>query len=81
MGKGLALQFKQVYPGNFGAYQAACRRGEVRLGTMFVHETDDLDQPRYLINFPTINQALGDLPDVRVLVYPPQDRLLPGNDA
>jgi O-acetyl-ADP-ribose deacetylase (regulator of RNase III) len=29
MGKGLALQFKQAYPGNFRAYQAACRNAEL----------------------------------------------------
>ena len=27
MGKGIALQFKQAYPENFRAYEAACRRG------------------------------------------------------
>lgn len=32
MGKGIALQFKHAYPGNFRAYEAACRRGEVRAG-------------------------------------------------
>jgi O-acetyl-ADP-ribose deacetylase (regulator of RNase III) len=53
MGKGIALQFKQAYPGNFRAYEAACRRGEVRLGTMFTYETGLLDNPRYIINFPT----------------------------
>jgi O-acetyl-ADP-ribose deacetylase (regulator of RNase III) len=125
MGKGLALQFKQAYPGNFRAYQSACRNGEVRLGRMFVYEPGVHGQPRYLINFPTkghwrtksnlpgiragladlrqiviergitsiavpplgcgngglswedvrplIAEALGDLPGVRVLVYPPQD--------
>lgn len=125
MGKGLALQFKQAYPGNFRAYQAACKRGEVRLGRMFVYEAPNLGQPRYVINFPTkghwrsrsrlddirtglrdlrqviadcgirsiavpplgcgnggldwrdvrllITAALGDLTDVRVLVYPPQE--------
>ncbi len=35
MGKGIALQFKQAYPGNFRVYRAACRRGEVRPGVMF----------------------------------------------
>jgi hypothetical protein len=39
MGKGIALQFKQAYPGNFQAYEAACRHGEVRLGKMFTYET------------------------------------------
>jgi O-acetyl-ADP-ribose deacetylase (regulator of RNase III) len=51
MGKGLALQFKQAYPGNFRAYQAACRNGEVRLGQMFVYEPGTPGQPRYLVNF------------------------------
>lgn len=125
MGKGLALQFKQAYPANFRAYQAACRHGEVRLGRMFVYEPGVPGQPRYLVNFPTkghwrdrstlvdvregladlrrlvldraitsiavpplgcgnggldwrdvrplIEEALGDLPGVRVLLYPPQD--------
>lgn len=125
MGKGLALQFKQAYPANFRAYQAACRHGEVRLGRMFVYEPGGPGQPRYLVNFPTkghwrdrstlvdvregladlrrlvldraitsiavpplgcgnggldwrdvrplIEEALGDLPGVRVLLYPPQD--------
>lgn len=125
MGKGLALQFKQAYPGNFRAYESACKRGEVRLGEMFTYETGQLDGPRLVINFPTkahwrsrsrlsdikaglcslrtviserdiqsiavpplgcgnggldwtevrplIVEALADLPDVRVLVYPPQE--------
>jgi O-acetyl-ADP-ribose deacetylase (regulator of RNase III) len=53
MGKGLALQFKQAYPGNFRAYEAACRRGEVHLGKMFTYEIGQLDRPRFVINFPT----------------------------
>jgi O-acetyl-ADP-ribose deacetylase (regulator of RNase III) len=53
MGKGLALQFKQAYPGNFDAYEAACRRGEVCLGSMFTYETGQPDKPRFVINFPT----------------------------
>jgi O-acetyl-ADP-ribose deacetylase (regulator of RNase III) len=125
MGKGLALQFKQAYPGNFHAYESACRHGEVRLGRMFTYETGQLDKPRFVINFPTkghwrsrsrlsdiksglaslrevirerhidsiaipplgcgnggldwsdvrplIVEALGDLPGVRVMVYPPQE--------
>jgi O-acetyl-ADP-ribose deacetylase (regulator of RNase III) len=124
MGKGIALQFKQAYPGNFHAYEAACRRGDVRLGKMFTYETGQLDKPRFVINFPTkghwrsksklsdieagladlrgviaerriesiavpplgcgngglawgevrplIEAALGDLPGVHVMVYPPQ---------
>ena len=36
MGKGIALQFKKAFPENFRAYEAACRREEVRPGRMFV---------------------------------------------
>ena len=53
MGKGIALQFKKAYPENFKAYEAACRREEVRPGRMFVFETGQLFPPRFIINFPT----------------------------
>ena len=53
MGRGIALQFKHAFPGNFKAYAAACRRGEVRPGHMFVFEMGELASPRYIINFPT----------------------------
>ena len=55
MGKGIALQFKQAYPDNFLFYQAACERGEVRLGQMLVYESAQMLGPRYIINFPTKN--------------------------
>ncbi|RME72876.1 MAG: Appr-1-p processing protein [Planctomycetota bacterium] len=53
MGRGIALQFKKAFPANFKAYAAACRRGEVRPGRLFVHETGRPGPPRYIINFPT----------------------------
>lgn len=53
MGKGLALQFKRKFPRNFAAYEAACKRGEVEVGRMFVFETGMLGNPRFIINFPT----------------------------
>lgn len=53
MGKGLALQFKRRFPANFRAYAAACKRGEVAIGRMFVTETTGPTEQRYLINFPT----------------------------
>jgi len=53
MGKGIALQFKQAFPENFKAYQAACRVGEVVPGKMLVHDNGRLLNPRYIINFPT----------------------------
>jgi O-acetyl-ADP-ribose deacetylase (regulator of RNase III) len=53
MGKGIALQFKKAWPAMFKDYEAACRRGEVTLGRMYVWETGSLTDPRYIINFPT----------------------------
>ncbi len=53
MGKGIALQFKQAFPSNFKAYEAACRRHEVTPGKMFVHRTNQFENPRLIINFPT----------------------------
>ena len=53
MGRGIALQFKKVFPENFKAYANACKRKEVQPGRMFVYETGYLTNPRYIINFPT----------------------------
>lgn len=53
MGRGIALQFKKSFPANFKAYEAACRRSDVQPGRMFVFETNQLTNPRYIINFPT----------------------------
>src|SRR6266581_6095832 len=53
MGRGIALQFKKAFPANFKVYEAACKRGEVEPGRMFVFETGQLTNPRYIINFPT----------------------------
>ena len=61
MGRGIALQFKKVFPKNFDDYAEACKRGKVRPGRMFVTETetnqlplfDHGHDPKYIINFPT----------------------------
>ena len=53
MGKGIALQFKNVFPANFKAYERACRDRQVRLGKMFVFDAGQLLKPRWIINFPT----------------------------
>jgi len=53
MGRGIALQFKNAFPANFHAYKAACRRGEVQPGRMFVFETGWRANPRLIVNFPT----------------------------
>ncbi len=52
MGRGVALAFKRRFPDNFKAYRAACDRGELQPGRMFVFETGEL-MPRLIINFPT----------------------------
>ena len=53
MGRGVALQFKRAFPGNFRAYADRCRRGEMRPGRVFVFETGEMLAPRYVVNFPT----------------------------
>jgi len=127
MGKGVALMFKEAFPDNFKAYEAACKRNAVQVGHMFVTERQDLlGPPKFIINFPTkehwrypsklewidagledlkrvvlekrirsiaipplgsgnggldwtdvrprIEKALGDLPDVRVIVFEPTSK-------
>ena len=53
MGRGIALQFKNAFPENFKAYAAACKREEMQPGKMFVFETNELNNPKYIVNFPT----------------------------
>lgn len=53
MGRGIALQFKNAFPANFKAYEAACAREEVQPGKMFVFETRELTGPKFIVNFPT----------------------------
>ncbi len=53
MGRGVARQFKQAFPENFKAYERACRQRQVEPGRMFVFDTGQLTDPRYIVNFPT----------------------------
>jgi O-acetyl-ADP-ribose deacetylase (regulator of RNase III) len=53
MGKGVALMFKEAFPGNAEAYEKAAKRGQIRIGEMFVTENPSLINPRWIINFPT----------------------------
>ena len=53
MGKGIALMFKEAFPDSFRAYAAACKRGEVQVGKMFVTTGPALRGPRWIIHFPT----------------------------
>lgn len=59
MGKGIALQFKNKWPENFRAYEAACKDRQVRLGRMFVFDSGGLVKPNYIINFPTKDHWRG----------------------
>lgn len=67
MGRGIALQFKNAFPANFRNYEIACQRGEVQPGRMLVVETGRLDNPRFIINFPTKRHWRGKsrLADIR----------------
>lgn len=53
MGRGIALQFKKVFPENFTHYKAVCDKKELTPGRMLVHELNNIGNPRYIINFPT----------------------------
>ena len=53
MGRGLALQYKKTFPDNFKAYLIACKNGEVIPGKMYVYNTGQIFNPKYIINFPT----------------------------
>ena len=53
MGRGIALQFRKAFPGNFRAYKAACDQKHLRPGIVLVHDLGGLMNPRYIINFPT----------------------------
>lgn len=53
MGRGIALQFKKAWPENFKAYAAACKSKDLQPGKMFIFETGQLANPRFIVNFPT----------------------------
>ena len=54
MGKGIALQFKNMFPTNYKRYAKACKNGEVQIGKLFVsEETTIMGGRKLIINFPT----------------------------
>src|SRR5450755_1883200 len=53
MGKGIALMFKEAFPENFKAYEAAAKHKQIDVGHMFVTARTDMYGPKWLINFPT----------------------------
>lgn len=53
MGKGIALQFKRAFPRMYEEYVRAAKGGELVPGRVQVWESDLLDGPKFVINFPT----------------------------
>jgi len=54
MGKGIALQFKNIFPNNFKVYSNACKNKEVIVGKLLVTEEETLlTGKKIIINFPT----------------------------
>jgi len=53
MGRGIALQFRKAFPRNYDAYKALCDKDQMQLGKMFVYDLNRLENPRFIINFPT----------------------------
>jgi O-acetyl-ADP-ribose deacetylase (regulator of RNase III) len=54
MGKGIALQFKNMFPNNFKLYAQACKNKEVKVGQLLVtEEAALLAGKKIIINFPT----------------------------
>lgn len=54
MGKGIALQFKKLFPVNFKIYEKACRENQIAIGKLLVtKERSLLAGEKTIINFPT----------------------------
>jgi len=54
MGKGIALQFKNLFPNNFKKYSDACKYNELKVGQLLVTEEETLlTGKKIIINFPT----------------------------
>ena len=54
MGKGIALQFKNMFPNNFKLYSNACKNKELKVGQLLVTEEEALlVGKKTIINFPT----------------------------
>ena len=49
MGKGIALEFKRIYPHMFSQYRRFCENGELAVGKLYLYRTDH----KWVLNFPT----------------------------
>ena len=52
-GKGLALIFRKLFPGNQRVYEDACRDMLLRVGEPYPYRLQDGENPLWIINFPT----------------------------
>lgn len=52
-GKGLALEFRRRFPGNFLAYVRSCRDGWLQPGRVLTSPAAPGSRPPYVFNFPT----------------------------
>ena len=54
MGKGIALQFKEAFPGNYRAYRNACQNKAFHIGDVLIVEDSNLSTgKKMIVNFPT----------------------------
>lgn len=53
MGKGIAMMFRDKFPGNTRLYEEACLEGRMEVGRILVTEASDMYGPRWIVNFPT----------------------------
>jgi O-acetyl-ADP-ribose deacetylase (regulator of RNase III) len=49
MGKGIALEFKKLYPDMFNSYQIQCEEGQFDIGSLQLYKTPN----KWVLNFPT----------------------------
>ena len=53
MGKGIALQFKEMFPSNFKEYARLCKNKQLQPGSLLVINENTLYGEKTIINFPT----------------------------
>jgi len=54
MGKGIALQFKKLFPSNFKVYKDLCKKGDFKIGNLIVVKDQNIETgEKLIINFPT----------------------------
>lgn len=53
MGKGIALQFKEMFPDNYTIYRQACKNKLFNIGQLIITECMLLGEKKLIVNFPT----------------------------